>query len=457
MRILSILKKHSLFFLLLLSTFLATYKVWDKTVIFTDELFIEDAAYTMAHGGSWIIPTVNGGAYLAKPPLLYWLTAPLYWFFPPQPWVRRIWMVIFGVGTVAVTYALTKKWYGQKPALWAGILLATSTPFIYFTKTGNWDLVNAFFITLSIYFYNLSKQKPHYLILTSLSLALGILNRSFLALIPIPVIIGDYMIFSKRKFSLSLIFSFCSLILLIVLPWHLLAYHQAPQEFINQYIKLPLNFHAMNIVPGDTPSSPLFYLSIFFFFPPIVFALIQFLFFIKQKLTSSSLQLLTWISIYLAFLLISKTRHEWYILPLIPPLAILAGVFISQRLTFKFQTLKQFLLVLFIIPMMTATPLALLLPLLPQAETITAVEIFKKQSQSADILYLYRYPLIPITRFYPDRIVKIINNEALKSLVSSNSSLFLLIRPMDQNDLSTINIATLLYRSSEIELVKITP
>ena len=128
------MNRYLVILLLLLSFIAAIFNSWQDKIFFTDELFVEDAAYIMSRGGSFIIPKVNGEPYLAKPPLLYWLYAPLYIFFQPTPFISRIWMTVFGVLLTLVVYKLAEKWFGVKTAIYSSLFLTSSFPFIYFTE-----------------------------------------------------------------------------------------------------------------------------------------------------------------------------------------------------------------------------------------------------------------------------------------------------------------------------------
>src|SRR5258708_6414397 len=112
-QIVILISKHQLAFLLSVSFFLFFFRIWTNHIFFTDEFIIEDAAYAMGHGGSLIIPSLNGLPYLTKPPLLYWQIAPLYYFFPPIHWLVRLWMPIYGIGLIFFTNRLGSLWYGK--------------------------------------------------------------------------------------------------------------------------------------------------------------------------------------------------------------------------------------------------------------------------------------------------------------------------------------------------------
>lgn len=50
----------------------------------------------------WVIPHLNGLAYMEKPPLLYWLTAFFFAIFGEQDWVVRLVPVFSALGCVGL-------------------------------------------------------------------------------------------------------------------------------------------------------------------------------------------------------------------------------------------------------------------------------------------------------------------------------------------------------------------
>ena len=435
----SIIKNHTLLVILILSFILAIYRVWEPAVIFTDELFIEDISRAMAEGGSWIIPKIDGIPYLAKPPLLYWITAPALsagiaeLSSAPSVWLLRLPMVTTGILLAWVTYALTTLWFSRKAALWATLFLVTGAPYIYFTKTANWDILNTFLCALLFYLYNLRHKKWVYFYFVSITLGLSVLNRSYLGLIPLAAITMEHLVFPTRKLPVNHFIWGIILFFSIILPWHIFAYVEAPKEFVNDYLSLVFPFHTAGLVPGDESTSPLFYLSLFFFFPPAIFGIIQLIKLFKQKLSPTTIQLAGWIIIPFIVLTISQTRHEWYALPLIVPFSILAGVFVEAQI--KGKTSIQRSLVIFIsIACIITGPLALLTQPLPEAPIITIVNDFKIQHHNTP-LYQWRYPLIPTTRYYPK-----IQVHTLSSKAEITSPLYMIIRQDDAYDfLNTFN------------------
>ena len=436
--------KYTVIFLLVLSFAAGGYKSREETIIFNDELIVEDAAYSMAKGGSLIIPTVNGGAYLAKPPLLYWLYAPLYQYFPPTAFLRRVWMIIFGILLTYFVFLLAKKWYGRQIAVYSTLFFVCSFPFVYFTKAANWDLVNAFFITLTIYFYNHKRLFVRY-ILTFASLGIAVLNRSYLALIPLVVITVNETIGKRRYVKWKLLIFSILLFLLIILPWHIVAFRINPEEFIRQYIQLPFQYHFLARVAGDTVSTPFFYFNIFFLFPPIIFILAYWGHrFIAKKINLKSLfspthiQLTAWITGYAAILIFSATRHEWYLLPLFPAVAIACGYCLVKifRLTQGSRAYNLYSMMAFVFLL---SPLYALVRFpLPEAEIIQAVKFIEESSDKNSAFYVYKYDMVPLTTLYPPYMKGIIVNNS-DFLEDTNGKKLIIVRTADLAELPSGN------------------
>jgi 4-amino-4-deoxy-L-arabinose transferase-like glycosyltransferase len=418
---------HLLTILLLITFILSAYKSWSTTIYMSDELLIEDIAYGMAHGDSLILPTVNGLPSLLKPPLLYWITAPLYSILPVIPITRRLPMIIFSLGLVAMTYFLTKKLFDERVAFWSGILLSTSVPLIYFTKTTYFDLPNTFFAVTAIYLFikAVSEKRNFYYFLSGTTIALAILNRSYLALF-IPILLLLYSYLNDGKIKLRVIFYILIYPILMVLPWHLLAFHESPQNFLSQYIFFPFAKHVVSNIGGDFETSPLFYLKMFILFPP---ALLSVWFFIKENKSFQPIKnlLSLWFILYMAPLLVSKTKYEWYLMPVYPLLSMAAAAFIVHILP-TIKPLIRSQIWGFIIVSICVGPILLFSTPLPEAENIMVANIYIA-TKSDKPLYITRYPLVPVTRFYLGGKAEIISPDLILQKFENHDHFFVIARP----------------------------
>lgn len=71
----------------------------------------------MLSGGDWVIPHLNGLAYIEKPPLQYWATALMYRVFGVSEFSARLYTAVTALGTMAWVWLLGLKLWGGR---WAG-------------------------------------------------------------------------------------------------------------------------------------------------------------------------------------------------------------------------------------------------------------------------------------------------------------------------------------------------
>ena len=84
----------------------------------------------MLETGEWIVPTLQGEAYLDKPPLTYWLVAISYRLFGVSPESARLVPAICVHFTILLVYLIGRRSVGERSALWAALLLAVAPGFV---------------------------------------------------------------------------------------------------------------------------------------------------------------------------------------------------------------------------------------------------------------------------------------------------------------------------------------
>ncbi|MBN2312069.1 MAG: glycosyltransferase family 39 protein [Candidatus Hydrogenedentes bacterium] len=90
----------------------------------------------MLRSGDFVIPTLNGVDYLAKPPLLYWAIAAVYGLTGVvSPLTARIPGALAAAGLVLSAYLLSRRRAGEPVARWAALTLLASP---YFLERARW-------------------------------------------------------------------------------------------------------------------------------------------------------------------------------------------------------------------------------------------------------------------------------------------------------------------------------
>lgn len=87
-------------------------------------------ASTMFVSGDWLLPRLNGDLYLAKPPLLYWLSAAsAHLFGAANEWAVRLPSALAASVVAVLAYRYALRQFGPWPALFAVQILIANTSF----------------------------------------------------------------------------------------------------------------------------------------------------------------------------------------------------------------------------------------------------------------------------------------------------------------------------------------
>jgi len=117
-----------------------------------DEPRFAEVAREMVQSGDWIVLRDNDQLYTHKPPLLFWLIALFSLPFGAVTEVSaRLPIALCGIGTVCLTAALGRLWFGRFGGWAAGIVLATSYRFFVSSQWVQTDGPLVLCTTLSIY------------------------------------------------------------------------------------------------------------------------------------------------------------------------------------------------------------------------------------------------------------------------------------------------------------------
>ena len=92
--------------------------------------------YEMLVSGDYVIPTLNGEVYLAKPPLLYWMTAAVYRATGVvNEWTGRLVTAAFGVLLVLIIYVYVRRVADESIARLAAVGMLAAP---YFLERARW-------------------------------------------------------------------------------------------------------------------------------------------------------------------------------------------------------------------------------------------------------------------------------------------------------------------------------
>jgi 4-amino-4-deoxy-L-arabinose transferase-like glycosyltransferase len=115
-----------------------------------DEGRYSEIGREMALQSDWLLPHLNGIPHFQKPPLTYWLTATSIRLFGVNEWAVRLTPALAAFGTVLCTMLIAGILYGQACRWKAGLVLSVSLLFFGLARIITTDMLLTFWITAAI-------------------------------------------------------------------------------------------------------------------------------------------------------------------------------------------------------------------------------------------------------------------------------------------------------------------
>ena len=302
----------------------------------------------MIETGDYITPRLNYVKYFEKPILHYWFTACSFLMFGQNEFAGRFFPVILGLMGCAVTgllaYAITKD---KRAGFMSGMILASSTLWFGISRINITDMTLTFFFTLTLYFFRLwinDVNKKSYLIMSYISMALGVLTKGLIAIILPGIIAVIYALMTAQfKKIMTRIFSPTAIAIFILVnstwfvPVCMINHDFFHFFFIREhFLRYTTTIHER-------------YQPFYFFIPVLMAGLVPYAgmlydavkaMFGKCRLIAKSdgVFLGIWFWITFIFFSFSDSKLVTYILPCFPPIAILFGSILASYHAQEFRT-----------------------------------------------------------------------------------------------------------------------
>ena len=313
-----------------------------------------EVAKEMLERHDFVTMYVDGVRYLDKAPLPYWLNAASHAVFGINEFAVRLPMSLAALGLFLSVFFLGRDLADKKAGLFAALILVSAVgPYIY-TRFFIPDIMVCLWLTLTVHlFVRTLEGKPARSFCWAIGgvTALSVLTKGLIGVVfPALIFVGYLLVVGNLKHLFKLrLFSTFLVFLAIAAPWHVLASLQNPAQgqakgffwfyFINEQINRYLNTR----IPRDYDKVPLLLfwgLILVWMIPwtPFVtqsFRLVPRLWRFNERSVwpreqKVALLLLTWALAILVFFSFS-TRQEYYVLPSLPALALLTGIWFAQE------------------------------------------------------------------------------------------------------------------------------
>jgi 4-amino-4-deoxy-L-arabinose transferase-like glycosyltransferase len=318
-----------------------------------DEVRNAECAREMYERHDWIVPTFNGELRTLKPPLHYYFMFAGFKIFGITEWGARFFSATFGLLTVLTTYFFTKRFSNARHAFITGMVLLSSTHFLFQFRMSVPDPYLIFLNTLSIYtgYAYFTEKKFSWLWICALGLGLGTLAKGPVSILLPGAALLCWLIWDKK---FKLIFSWNILIagiimLVVALPWYILVDRATHGEWTKGF------FIDNNLGRFSSPMEG--HGGLFLIVPLFVLVgMLPFSVFIgeslknfKSRFSNSFLKLSFCVmAVFIIFYSISGTKLPNYPMPCYPFIAAILGYFILQGIDNKRVKMYPFIILLII-------------------------------------------------------------------------------------------------------------
>jgi 4-amino-4-deoxy-L-arabinose transferase-like glycosyltransferase len=294
----------------------------------------------MLISGDWLTPRLNGIPFFHKPPYLYWLEAISLATFGVNEMALRLVPALHAGLMLTALYLAARSMSTEIIARRAVIMLGTSLSFLVGGQYVNHDMLVATWIGLAIWcfaFAFMAGDKPNANLarLGFAACAFGMLSKGLIGFALPGLVIFVWLIWT-RQFKKILYLPWLTglgLFLAIALPWFVLAQRAYP-DFFN-YMFVGQQFNRYTAAVYNNPQPWWFYLLSLglLLFPWVFFALGQ-----VRRVTATTLASAmhmdsawwklcwVWVLAILVFFSIPHSKLIGYILPVVPPLALLSAL-----------------------------------------------------------------------------------------------------------------------------------
>jgi len=295
----------------------------------------------MLAGGDWLIPHLNGLAYIEKPPLQYWATALSLRVFGQGEFGARFYPALCAFGTLFAAWLMARRLWSSAAAWRATAMLSSMLLFLALGQLLTLDMSLTLYMTLALagfLFAQTGAAPRRWMLLAWTATALGVLTKGpVAAAIPAAVLV-IYSLYARdfapwRRLHVR---SGLPLFLLITVPWHWLAARRLPDFlqffFVHEHV-------ARYLTPSADRAEPWWFFGAVFLLGSAPWNLPA----LRAMSTGwrrraagegfdSGLFLWIWVMFVLLFYTLSNSKLIPYILPAMPALAVLMAASPAQAL-----------------------------------------------------------------------------------------------------------------------------
>jgi 4-amino-4-deoxy-L-arabinose transferase-like glycosyltransferase len=303
-------------------------RLWEGD-LYADQVLYAAVAKGIRVHGDWMSLWFGDQPYWRKPPLVFWTVAGLSAVLGPTTFAARLVPALCGVASCVLVWAIARRLFDERVALVAGVVLATTPPFLRDAAGLRLDPVAtcATLAALSCWLRGLDAGgRTRDFVLAGVAWGLAVMAKGAFGLVgPFLLVVYAAVLGRWRAlFSPGVVVS-AVIGLLVCLPWHLFELATWGPRFLDVYLRQEIADRMSGALElGIEPVSyPLELVRDSW--PWIVFMAIGAVDAVQRR-ERTALVPLAWTAAFLALIHVSSVRRAQYLLPLYPSAAILAAL-----------------------------------------------------------------------------------------------------------------------------------
>ena len=307
--------------------------------------FIE-IPFEMIARGDFITPTLNYVPYFEKPPLFYWLVAGCYGLFGYAEWAARLVPALSVTASLWIAYLLGRRLSGVRAGLFSALILATTPMWVAMGHLVIIDVLLSLliFLALTLWWFAHTRQDGRTTGLDAafwIVVGLAVLTKGPVAVVLILGSIALYGLLGRQWRALlrpSWLFT-SPLAVLVAAPWFVLVAERNPA--FNHFFWYGQHIGRFLGLPGNREHDQ----GWFYFFWMLPLMLFPWISFVPGAFVSGWRRLLSARTerqrgiLYLAcsaalitlFFTLSVSKLAQYVLPVLPLVAVLLGVWFDRE------------------------------------------------------------------------------------------------------------------------------
>ncbi len=303
-----------------------------------DEGRYAEIAREMNATGNWVVPRLNGILYFEKPPLVYWINA------VSQKLGNSIFFSRFLNTFLAFSTALLLYLFGRRlsstTGLWSALVFSTSALSFGMSQMLTLDTGVTFFITTSLLlfleaFLSTERAQKWFFSGAFLSMGLAVMAKGLIGFVFPALVLIPWIVLSRNLKILKNKWLWIGIVLcfLLLLPWHLAIILRHPEFF--KFYFWHEHFERY-LTSAHNRSKPLCFIPLSFLigFSPWMLFLPRALWQMKREVDHFCKKRLLFMALWsvsvVLFFTFSNSQLIPYVLPAIPPAAILVGYLLSK-------------------------------------------------------------------------------------------------------------------------------